>query len=296
MAGVPAAAHRRRWCAEAGIGCGVRPGIRGPASSGHPRCRERATSVPGPGRCERPGGRRCRNSEPGCAARSPGIRSSLADRIRGEKKIFCCVTTRGRNFRVLHGLGRDFGSLPALLLGLGLLGFDADVLTTFGLAASRLPAADLTPALRVLAIALVPAPRQVLASASFAQADPRARSPRSGQTAVAWRTVKGAHGSGNSQGKSSGRMREHSLRALSKLETNAGMPVYRLLENKTGEKTVSSSRWEQDMQRRAARRTIIDSRTRQRKKRSHRRAGNKTPERCPSDDRKRCRIGDRSQP
>ena len=234
MAGMPAAAHPRR-CAEAGIGCGVQPGIRWPASCGHPRCRERATYVPGPGRCERPGGRRCSNSEPGCAARSPGVRSSLADRIRGEGKISCCVTTRGRNFRVLNGLGRDFGSLPALLLGLGMLGFDADVLTTFGLAASRLPAADLTQAFRVLAIALVPAPRQVLASASFAQADPRARSPGSGQTAVALRTVKGAHGSGNSQGKSSGRMHEHSLRALSKLETNACFPVYRLLENKTVE-------------------------------------------------------------
>ena len=121
MAGMPAAAHPRR-CAEAGIGCGVQPGIRWPASCGHPRCRERATYVPGPGRCERPGGRRCSNSEPGCAARSPGVRSSLADRIRGEGKISCCVTTRGRNFRVLNGLGRDFGSLPALLLGLGMLG------------------------------------------------------------------------------------------------------------------------------------------------------------------------------
>jgi hypothetical protein len=219
MAGVPAAAHRRR-CAEAGIGCGVQPGIRWPASSGHPRCRERATYVPGPGRCERPGGRWRSSSEPGCGARSRGVRSSLADRRGGEKKIFCCVTTRGRNFRVHNGLGRNFGSLAALLLGLGMLGFDADVPATFSLAASRLPAADLTPAFRVLAIALVPAPRQVLASASFAQADPRARSPRSGQMAVALRTVKGAHGSGNSQGKSSGRMREHSLRALSKFPSS----------------------------------------------------------------------------
>ena len=234
MAGMPAAAHPRR-CAEAGIGCGVQPGIRWPASCGHPRCRARATYVPGPGRCERPGGRRCSNSEPGCAARSPAVRSSLADRIRGEGKISCCVTTRGRNFRVLNGLGRDFGSLPALLLGLGMLGFDADVLTTFGLAASRLPAADLTQAFRVLAIALVPASRLVLVSASFAQAGPTAWSAPSGQTAVALRTVKGAHGSGNSQGKSSGRMHEHSLRAHSKLETSAGFPVYRLLKNKTVE-------------------------------------------------------------
>jgi hypothetical protein len=242
MAGVPVAAHWRRWSADAGIGCGVRPGIRWSASSGHPRCRAPATSVPGPGRCQRPVGRWRSSSEPGFGARSRGVGSSLADRRRGEKKIFCCVTTRGRNFRVINGLGRGLGAVTALFLGLGLLGFDADVLTTFGLAASRLPAVDLTQAFRVLAIALVPAPREVLASASFAQADPRARSPRSGQTAVALRTVKGAHGSGNSQGKSSGRMREHSLRALSKLETNAGMPVYRLLENKTVERRQSRRR------------------------------------------------------
>jgi len=102
------------------------------------------------------------------------------------------VTTRGRNFRVLNGLGRDFGSLPALLLGLGMLYFDAGILTTFSLAASCLPAADLPQTFRVLAVALVPAPRLVLASASLAQADPRARSSRSGQTAVSLRNVKGA--------------------------------------------------------------------------------------------------------
>ena len=45
----------------------------------------------------------------------------------------------------------------------------------------------------------------------------------------------------------------------------------------------------------AALQTIGVSRTRQRDKRSHRRAGNKTPERCRSRDPKRCRIRDRSQ-
>ena len=188
-------------------GAGARLDTRRPASYGHPRCRARATYVPGPGRCERPGGRWRSSSEPGCGARSRGVRSSLADRRRGEKKNFCCVTTRGRNFRVLNGLGRDFGSLAAHLLGLGMLRFDRDVPATFSLAASRLPAADLTQAFRVLAIALVPAPRQVLASASFAQADPRARSPRSGQTAVSVSTVDGAHGSCNSQGKARGECR-----------------------------------------------------------------------------------------
>jgi hypothetical protein len=45
----------------------------------------------------------------------------------------------------------------------------------------------------------------------------------------------------------------------------------------------------------AAHQTIAFTRTRQRDKRSHRRAGNKDPERCSPNDRKRCRIRDRSQ-
>ena len=44
----------------------------------------------------------------------------------------------------------------------------------------------------------------------------------------------------------------------------------------------------------AALQTIVVSRTKQRDKRSHRRAGNKTPERCCSRDPKCCRIRDRS--
>jgi len=211
----------------------VRPGIQRPASSGRPRCRARATYVHDPGHCERPDDRRCSNSEPGCAARLRGVRSSLADHTRGAEKNFCCVTTRGRNFWVRNGLGRDFGSLPALLFGLGMLLLDAGLLATFSLAASCLPAADLTQAFRVLAIALVPGPRLILASASFAQAGPRTRSPHSGQTAVPLGNVKGAHGRCNSQGKSSGRMLCHSPRASSKLEQDACSPVYRLLENKT---------------------------------------------------------------
>jgi hypothetical protein len=137
---------------------------------------------------------------------SPGDGSSLADRRRGEKKIFCCVTTRGRNLRVLNGFGRGFGALAALFLGLGMVGFGAGVLAASGLAASRLPTADFAQAFRILAVALVPASRLVLASAPFAHADAWARSAASGQTAVSFRNVRGAHGSGYSRGKSSGRM------------------------------------------------------------------------------------------
>jgi hypothetical protein len=44
-----------------------------------------------------------------------------------------------------------------------------------------------------------------------------------------------------------------------------------------------------------ARQSIVLSRTRQRDKRSHQRAGNKDAERCSPNDRKRCRFRDRSQ-
>jgi hypothetical protein len=230
---VLAAADRRQWLAEARIGSDARHGIQSTASSGHPKSRESATYVPYPGRCEPPHGRRRSSSGPGCGVSSRVIRDTPADRIRGGKKSFCCVTTRGRNFGVLEGLGRDFGTPTPLLLGLGMLGLDAVILTTFSLAAGRLPAAHLPQAFRVLAIALVPASWLVLASTSFAQADPPAWSAPSGQTAVVCINVGGAHGSCNSQGKSSGRMCNHPPRALSKREQDPFSPVYRLLANNT---------------------------------------------------------------
>jgi hypothetical protein len=244
MAEVAAVADRRRRSADAGTGCGVRPGIRWRACSGHPRCRAPATYVRGPGRCERPGGRRRSSSEPGCAMSAQGVGSSRADRRWGGKKIFCCVTTRGRNGRVLHGFGRDFGSLAALFLGLGVAGLDHVVLAASSLAARRLPAADFPLALRVLAVALVPAPRLVLASAAFAQADPWARSPPSGQTAVLLRTVRGAHGSGHSRGNSSGRMWVAFSSSAINTRTrrrHASLPSWR---EPDGERRSRSPRWE----------------------------------------------------
>ena len=88
MAVVAAVALWRRWSVVDGIGGTVRPGIGGLASSDHPRCRERATYVPGPGRCEVPDGKRHSSSEPGCGAKSWGVGSSLADRRWGGEKIF----------------------------------------------------------------------------------------------------------------------------------------------------------------------------------------------------------------
>jgi hypothetical protein len=54
---------------------------------------------------------------------------------------FCCVTTRGRNFRVLNGLRRGVRLLAARFLRLGVSGLDGWILATSGLPSSRLPAA-----------------------------------------------------------------------------------------------------------------------------------------------------------
>jgi hypothetical protein len=142
-----------------------------------------------------------------------GIRGRLADRIREEKKSFCCVTTRRRNRWVRTGLRRALGTLAARFLCLGMAGFGVGILAMLGLPSRRLPAADLPPAFRILAVALVPTPRLILASTPFAQADPRPRSAPSGLTARLSLNLVCAHGRLDSQGKSSGRMRERSPRA-----------------------------------------------------------------------------------
>ena len=125
----------------------------------------------------------------------------------GPGKKFCCVTTRRRRFWLLSGLGRGFGPLAARAFGLGMAGFGSGGLAMSGLPLGRQPAPDLALAFRVLAVALIPASRQVLAAAPFAQADPGAWSPPSGGRTVLGFIVKGAHGRLDSQGRSSGRMR-----------------------------------------------------------------------------------------
>ncbi len=174
----------RRRCRAAGSDVGARLGTLWPASCGHPRCRERATCVHGLGHCEPPDGRRGYNSAPGCGVRSRAIRGSPADHIREGKKSFCCVTTRRRNLCVLNGLGRGLGPLAARSLCLGVPSFDLGGQAMFGLPPRRLPATDLPPAFRLLAVALVPAPWLVLALAAFTQAPPRAGPAPSGQTAA----------------------------------------------------------------------------------------------------------------
>jgi hypothetical protein len=206
-------AHRRWRCADAVIGARVRPGIRCPVSCGHPKCRESATYVHDPGRCEPPAGRRRNRSVPGCEVRSQAIRSSPADRIGEGAKNFCCVTTRRRKFRFLNILGHELGPLTARFLCLGMLGLGGGGLATFSLSPRRLPAADLSLAFGALTVTLVPASWLILAVASFARALPRARSPRSGFGTGFFFTVVVAHGRFCLPRESPGRMLPHSSRA-----------------------------------------------------------------------------------
>jgi hypothetical protein len=172
------------WCRIAARGgAGVRLDTRRPASYGHPMCCEKATCVPGLGHSEPPDGRRGSNSVLGFGPSSRGRHGSRADRIGEGKKRLCCVTTRGRNVWFWNRLRCGFGLLAAHALGLGVPGFDVGVLAMFGLPPCRLPTVDLPPACRILAVALVPRPRLILASAPLAQANPRTRSAPSGGTA-----------------------------------------------------------------------------------------------------------------
>ena len=181
-----------------------RPGTRRRVCSGHSRCRETATCVHDLGHCELLDGRRRSSSAPGCGSRKAAVPGTQAGRTRESKKNFCCVTTRRRNLRVLRFLGRGFGALAARALSRRVLRFGGGIQAASGLSLRRLPAANLPLAFRILAVTLVPTPRLVLPSAAFAQADPRARSSRSGTARALWFNVVGAHGSVISQGTARG--------------------------------------------------------------------------------------------
>jgi hypothetical protein len=196
----------RSWVV-ATIGVGAWLGTDGPASSGHPRCRERATCALDPGRCEPPDGSWDHSNEPGCGPTSRAMRNSRADRITEGKKRLCCVTTRWRVLWILISRGDGLGALAARTLGLGVLGFALGVLAPIGLPLGGLPAADLALALGILAVTLVPAPRLVLAPAPFAQAESRARSARSGPRTVLSRTLVRAQRRFDLPRESPGRMR-----------------------------------------------------------------------------------------
>jgi hypothetical protein len=102
---------------------------------------------------------------------------------------------RRRKFMSLIRLGRGLGLLPALSLRFGVLGLGVVILATFSLPLRRQPAADFSQAFRILAVALVPTSRLVLASAIFVQAGPRARAALSGLGTVLSFNVVVAHGS-----------------------------------------------------------------------------------------------------
>ena len=182
----PEAAATAAWwrCGLASrSGAGARLDTRRPASYGQPRCRENATCVPDPGPCEPPDGSQGSNSAPGFEPSSRERCDSRADRRGAGKKRWCRVTTRRRNLRFWNRLRWGLGLLTARAFGLGVPGFDVGALAPLGLAPCRLPTVDLPPAFRILAVALVPRPRLILASAPFAQADPRTRTARSSGTA-----------------------------------------------------------------------------------------------------------------
>ncbi len=184
----------RGWGLVAKRVAGARLGTPWPASYGPPRCRANAICVPDPGRCGGPDDRRGCNTVPGCGRSSRGIRGSRADRIGGGKKRSCRVTTLRRNSWSLNRLGCGLGPLAARPLRLGMAGFDISVLAMFGLSPRRLPAVDLAPAFRLLAVALVPRPRLIPAPAPFAEADPGTRPARPGRRAAPCLTVRSAHG------------------------------------------------------------------------------------------------------
>src|SRR4051794_4863266 len=102
----------------------------------------------------------------------------------GPGKKFCRVTTRCRGTWSLGRLGRRFGPLAARAFGLGVAGFGLLGLTMSGLPPRRLPATDLAQTFRLLAVSLIPSPRLVLAATPFAQADPWAWPPPSGEMRV----------------------------------------------------------------------------------------------------------------
>jgi hypothetical protein len=113
---------------------------------------------------------------------------------RGGEKKLCCVTTRGLNLGGLNGLRRVLRSLAPLSFGLGVPSSYVSIPAMRDLPADCLPAPYQPSALRILAIALVPAPRLILASTSFAQTRPQTRPAYSGCAVISCRTVAGAHG------------------------------------------------------------------------------------------------------
>ena len=81
-------------------------------------------------------------------------------------------------------MGCRFGPLAARAFGVGVACLGLRRLAMPGLAPRRLPTAALALTFGLLAVALIPAPRLVLAPAPFAQTHPGTRSAPTGRTAL----------------------------------------------------------------------------------------------------------------
>jgi hypothetical protein len=104
------------------------------------------------------------------------------------------VTTRRCKLWFFNGLRPGLHSLAARLFGLGVLGFDVEVLATFRLASGTAPAVQLALAIRMLTVALVVTTGPVFACALVAQTRPQAPAARTRLAAVSSRTLASAHG------------------------------------------------------------------------------------------------------
>ena len=139
--------------------------------------------------------RRC-SSAPGSGRRNAPRRNSQAGHKR-EQKSFCCVTTRPglRPGFSREALPRHQGvpsaatcsTLPGtpLTLRCRMRLTNFRLLTPLLLPLGGLPAAHEFPALRVLAVPLIPPPGLVDAVTPSAQADPRAETPAAGRKSLA---------------------------------------------------------------------------------------------------------------
>lgn len=165
------------------------------ASSGRLTCRGTSTYARGRGRSEPPSGRPDCNSRFGDGLTVGADRSIPAGHKSGGKKTLESVTTRSRNIRIRGSLRSGLRPSAALPLVSGMARFDFRRASALGLTALGLPAADQTQALRVLAVALIPAPRLVSLAAALAETHPPARfSPAGLGTCFSSRLI-GAHGS-----------------------------------------------------------------------------------------------------
>ena len=191
------------------------------ASSVRPRFREIATCVRGRGRFARPVGRRNSSSELDCGSSWWGDGNNLADRTMARKK---------------RSEVRDHAAVQVLIFrragtGTWLAGGElvrawacwALTLWSWRRLACRpgaVPAVQLALAIRMLTVALVVTTRPVFACAPVAQTQRSAggAAARSRLAAVISRTLASAHGRFDLPRESSGRVCNHSPRALSKRE------------------------------------------------------------------------------